>query len=341
MMDHHDESLRSGFGMFLSNWLAENVDTPVSELYGKASRNLRVYGMEQKEMTLFSENKGAFGEADGKAYLTPQTVKNFSDESVARYLGKDSVTPEEATSVRDTIEDRLRTFIVDNTDAVHLNPSAADKAVLNFGFSPNSAPGFVFGIIGIFKQWSVTWMRRVLARDLYGNGQNVIQTLMSKGGAQMIISRVLQLTAFGYLSNMAKNIAQGLNPPDVKSPSTWGEAFSQGGGLGLFLDAIFMNADTSNHTLTSQLGGPGFKFINQMAAVASNIIYWKHPLNAIKAVINSNFNLSKLPYISLAYNHLIGFRRMEHANPGSVERLEHKREKENNANYYWSPTSAL
>jgi hypothetical protein len=160
-------------------------------------------------------------------------------------------------------------------------------------------------------------------------------------GALMVTSGIL-----GYMSMTIKDLLKGRSPRELIDEDgnvnfkTMMAAFLQGGGLGIYGDVLFKEVRDST-AIIAGLVGP----IPLTAADVLMAVIWgtrgeggKAGKTAYKAV-TSMIPFLNLFYIKSAFDHLIGYQLLETINPGILERVESRMEKDYNQHFLFTKPS--
>lgn len=339
-MEWWDEVNRTGFATFISRKLALQRETTFQNLSEGDQRLLGLYGIGGKEWDLVRSQPMKL--ADNRLYVTPDMVDNFSDESIAGYLGKDvnELKPHEIESVKNDIQDRLQSYFIDQTDNANIQHSAVDKALIIRGTKPGTLWGEVARFVGQFKYFNLAFSRRVFGRLLYGHGaENLYDAIINgKGDITGLAQLIAGSTILGYLSMSSKNLVSGLEPRNPADPKTWLASMLQGGGLGIYGDFLFGEYNRFGHGLLTTVLGPTASTVKQLGAVFADLRDGQDPTNALFWLAKGNTPFINLFYTRAALDYLILYDLQERISPGSVERMQHKIEQENHQQFWFPPS---
>ena len=84
-------------------------------------------------------------------------------------------------------------------------------------------------------------------------------------GIKYAAQGIIATTALGYVAMQAKQIAKGKDPRDTTDPATWAAAFTQGGGLGIYGDFLFSDANRFGQGPVTTMLGPTAGLANDLA----------------------------------------------------------------------------
>lgn len=309
--------LESGMGFDLAANLAEKRKLPYEALPRRLQNNLTRYGISPEDWKALQST--ATHKVDGVDLLL---AENVADEA---------------------LRNKLEVYYVDQSREGMTMGGAAERAwVSQFG-PPGSLPGEVARYALQFKNFSLTYVRRHLMRELGRDGFD------GSGLALMIVWS----TALGYVAQAAKDIAKGREPRDPSDPETWGAAFMQGGGLGIYGDFLLGEYNRFGNTLGETLAGPAVgiasDWLTIFAIIASGAKdelsgegenWGKIGSAGLKAVVNST-PYANLFYTRVALDYLVLYQLQEALDPGSLRRMEQRIRKENNQEFIVSPSRAI
>jgi hypothetical protein len=248
---------------------------------------------------------------------------------------------------------RLRAFIADRVDYAVLNPSAKTNYYMMWGtdLKRGTAAGEAIRFVGQFKGYPISFVERVMGREVYGRGANTLgEALTNKNGELVALAQMIAwTTALGYVSMTAKELAKGREPRDITEPGvawrTFLAASAQGGGLGLYGDFLFGEANRSGRGTADTLLGPTLGEVSHVNDLfkrairgeagageafreALRIASGTHPAAAV--VVNG--------YPRIALDYLILYRIQEELSPGYLRRMESRMRKENAQEYVFPPS---
>ena len=268
--------------------------------------------------------------------------------NVREFEGREFIVPE---GVGGETERKLRAFIADRVDYAVLTPGAKTNYYMMWGtdLKRGTAAGEAIRFVGQFKGYPIAFTERVLGRELYGRGANTLgEALTNKNGEMVSLAQmIVWTTALGYVSMTAKELARGKEPRDLTDPSvawrTFLAAAGQGGGIGIYGDFLFGEANRSGRGTGSTLLGPMISdvagmndlFKRAMRGEAGAGEAFREALKvASGAHPTAAFVVNGYPRIALDY--LVLYRIQEELSPGYLRRME-QRARQNNAQEYLLP----
>lgn len=303
------DSMKRTSGLMLSANLADNAARSFDELPGRLQATLRRYGIEAPEWDQIRASPQRT--ADGTAYLLPEAV---GAEDASRKLAS-------------YIADQVREGMTETTAGV--------RAMTTGGWQSGTKWGETVRLLMQFKTFAISYMTRTMGREFRRDGWDA-------GGLAHII---VATTALGYLSMTLKELAKGRQPREPEEPADYGRlvaaAMVQGGGLGIYGDFLFGEANRFGGGIIGTLAGPTAGTVEGVAKLLSAARgEGNFAAEAIRLGVNHT-PFVNLFYTRLALDHAILFRMQEWANPGYLRRMEQRTQRENNQTFWLRPTEAI
>jgi len=335
----------AAFGM--SHHMALQVGKDFASLGADYQRVLGLYSIGAPEWNVI--RKSALKEVDGKMYAVPEALREVSDDVMRGYVGQ-AASDSAIARERRALEDKLRTFYVDQTETLALEPDKKTRAILLQGTKPGTVVGEMMRFMMQFKSFTGAYMQRVIGRELFGRGyegSSVIGALRNGSGEfQGLASLMVTTTLMGYASMALKDLAKGRTVRDpTESPEqalkVFQAALLQGGGAGIYGDFLFGEASRFGSGTVETLAGPaistGAKVIDlyHRALQGDDVA-----ANAFNTALN-NTPFANLFYTRLALNYAFIWQLQETMNPGYLRRMERRLETEQAQHFMIPPSSVV
>ncbi|WP_435310637.1 hypothetical protein [Primorskyibacter sedentarius] len=330
LMNWWTDSHKRGVTLMMSRHLAMNRHLPMSQLPENLQRVLSLY-LEPKQWDALRTRAVRVSE-NGKEYLTPDAVRDMTDAEVQRIMGKDKATARDIRRYRDDLETAVRAYFTDRADYSIPTPGAKERAWMKAGTQPGTPEGEAMRFFSQFKAFPITYVSKALGREVHGYGGRASM----RGLAHLMVAS----TVMGYLAMTAKDISKGRNPRDPTDAKTWGAAFVQGGGAGIYGDFLMGEANRFGQGALDTFMGPTFGSTSSLM----DIMYrWRSGDDA--AAKSFKFAINHTPFINLFYtraalDYMVLYEVQEMMNPGYLRRMEKRIEKENNQTFMISPSAA-
>lgn len=263
-----------------------------------------------------------------------------------------SLTPEEVARndrARLDIEGKLRTYFVDQTSTLALEPDAKTRAIILQGTRPGTWTGEFMRFAMQFKSFTGAYMQRILGRELYGRGyegDSLLGALRNGNGELQGLARVIAFsTLLGYGSMALKDLAKGKTPRD---PTQEGQALKvflaamvQGGGAGIYGDFLFGAANRMGSGTVESLAGPVISSAGRFVDLYHKAMEGdKVAARAFGEVLN-NTPFANLFYVRPVLNYMVLYQLQEWMSPGYLSRMERDAEQKQGQQFLLRPSAAL
>lgn len=213
------------------------------------------------------------------------------------------------------LEMKLREFYSDETSFAVLEPDDRVRSMLVHGTSRGTVTGELWRFLTQFKAFPVAYTYKILGRARYGRAG----IRPDYGALPHIIASSLVL---GYVAMAGKDFLKNRTPKDPTLPETWIAAMLQGGGLGLYGDFLFGQADRFG-------GGFGASLLPPASSLPLALVDLWHKVRAGEAKAGDAFYpiLNSIPFLNLwwarsALDLAILNQLQEWVSPGSLRRRE-------------------
>lgn len=314
------ETHKRGASLIIQNDLAREAVNAFDALPDDLRRVLRQYDVrpEDWEIARTAVGKGP----DGREYMfTEQITDQRARESIQR-------------------------MIISEVDAGVLTPGARERAIMNRGYRPDSSAGIAFRLFWQFKSFGLTVVTKALGRHMYGYGAKGWREAVTSGkSVQGIAHTVVATSILGYFSLQLKEMAKG-REPRPNSPETFLAAMAQGGGLGIYGDFLFGEANRFGGGFLETAIGPGISTaadaVDLSMRIRDVILTGEDDARADAIrFIKSNTPFANLFYTQQALDYLIWYQLQEAVNPGYLRRMERRVERENDQTFWMRPSDVV
>lgn len=336
-----DRTNRISAATTISNIMAKRKGKAFSQLDARSKTTYGLYGIGEKEWDLMRVNTSKV--VKGEEYITPDLAQLYSDESVAKYLGKDlkDLNPEEIQTVKNEMEDRLRGYFIDQVDHATLEAGATERRMLLGDTRPGTVAGEAMRFFAQFKQFPLTFMRRVLGKSI------------ARKDWAGLTHIVLGATMFGYISRTTKQLLTGIQPENpMESVSRFTDvlaaSFVQGGGAGIAGDFLFGQKSRSGADALVTTLGPVAGTFADVTNFLSSLKHWNNKDDIGTQfgkrgdmafnLIRNNTPFLNLFYLRTALNYGLLYGLQETLSPGSLRHMERRIKKDNGQQFLFSPS---
>lgn len=344
------DASRNTTATMTSHWLAGNAKSPHATLNPDLKRALDLHGIGEPEWNIYRtmDMKGS----EGRTFMTPDGIDSVPDDVIAKYVADKNIAVNERSiaNARSELGDKLRGYILDRVMVAMTEPTARTRALMKQGTQPGTVQGELIRFIGQYKSFTASFMQQALGREVFGRGYtpaplgqsrwgSVSNALFKSGKGEMVgLAQVaLWMTFFGYLSMQTKLMLKGQTPRPADA-KTFLAAAAQGGGLGIFGDFLFGEANRFGNGPITSLAGPVAGSADQLVT-----LFQKARSGDAKAGDFFRFTVDHTPFINLFWsrpilNYLFLNQLQESLSPGSLHRYEQNIRK-NQGNDFLIPPS--
>lgn len=333
------DSMKQGFQVLTGKHLADSKGKTWGKLDERFRAMLERNLIGEDEWNIIRQSETA--EIGGYKVITPVLVSKTVTRDMVPMDGKwktlDAATASEQL-VRQTAA-KVAAMMNEEADVAIVSPGHKERAIAKWGTKPGEFPGELMRSMLLFKTFSIAMLTKVLPR-IYAEGSAANRASFA---AQLLTGMMVT----GALAVQLKEIAKGRNPRDMSDPKFWGAAFMQAGGLGIFGDFAFADANRFGGGPVSSFLGPvaglGNDIMKLTTGNAQEIAKGQDTHFAAEAIqFTKNYAPAmNLWYTRLALDHLLFFHIQEAANPGYLRRMKHRTMKENNQTFWWNPEDSI
>lgn len=327
------DSLKQTAGMMISNRLAEDAGKAFGALDPLMQRTLQRHGIDAAEWDLARQM--TMEAADGRNYMLPAGVADLDDALFASAMHKSQ------------LQTKLSTLIADQVREGLTEPNANIRAMMTGGMARGSLGGEAMRIWLQFKTYPVTFYQRTMAREGLALG-DFDRSAASLFGAGHLVAMTGLL---GYLSFTLKDFAAGKLPREPEDAKGYGKlvmrAMTQGGGLGIYGDFLFGEANRLGGGWLSSLAGPTGGTLSAVGDLYGSLRDGAlkgdvGKLGAQSVQFAKQHVIPNLFWTKAAADQLIWYRLQEAMNPGYLARYEARVRRENSQDFvpWLAPTAA-
>lgn len=320
LMNAWTDSTRRAFGLSLMGSLGKLTRQPWSALDDVARARFERAGITGKLWSVYQSAQPE--DWRGSMMLTKQAVQAV--QGIDEALRRQAVT-------------RLLGFITDESEYAVVNPDLATRVMQSGSTQKGTATGELWRSMMLFKSFPISmltrhWQRAFTDSTMSGGGRLAYGTALMAG-----------LMGLGYVAMSLKDIAKGKDPRDVTDPRTWGAAFMQGGGAGIFGDFLFQDTSRFGNSFTATAAGPIASTVESAMQLTVGNLHQaargKDTKAAAEALrfIKANTPLANLWYSAAAIDRAFLHQLQEMASPGYLRRMERRAKQDAGQSYWWRP----
>lgn len=321
----------AAFGM--SHHMALQAGKAWGELGAEYQRVLSLYRIGEADWNVIRASTEK--QVDGLSYIVPEGLRTVSDDAIRAHSG---ATLDEAgmARVRRELEDKLRTYYVDQTSTLALEPDVKTRAIVLQGTRPGTWTGEFMRFAMQFKSFTGAYMQRILGRELYGRGyegDSLIGALRNGNGELQGTARLIAMTTLlGYASMTLKDLAKGKSPRD---PTEDGQALKimlaamvQGGGAGIYGDFLFGAANRAGSGTIETLAGPTISDAGRLVDLYHRMLEGDHVAARAAGIVLNTTPYMNLFYVRPVLNYMVLYQVQEMLSPGYMRRIQRDMEKQ-------------
>ena len=336
-------SLKEGAMLGLANYFARQKNLEFKNLNKQLQELFTMYDINPTKWDVI--RKTAMEKADdGKEFINIGLLDQMSDVDIKKITGLDKMTDRQIRIEKEKFKASVSGMLLDRTIYSVIEPDARVKGFMTQGKLAGTGFGEAIRFFGQFKAFPISIVQKVLGREMdYFKGRK--QGDLGRGirgmGALMVTSGIL-----GYMSMTLKDLLKGRSPRELIDQDgningkTLMAAFLQGGGLGIYGDVLFKEARDSSSIIAGFAGPVTLTAADVLMALnhGMHLEGGKAGKAAYKAV-TSMIPFLNLFYIKSAFDYLIGYQILETINPGILERVENRMEKDYNQHFLFTKPS--
>lgn len=329
---------KRGVTMMISRDLAMNADKAFADIPADLRRILGNYGFDARKWEV--ARRAAQEAPDGRTYIMPGDIAEVRGSVFT------GLSNAQQDALRNEVKTSLFALLSSEADFAVPSPGARERALLRQGYRPGTAAGEAIRFVGQFKSFGVTALTKVMGRQVYGHGAKTLGQQMARGlGANMgMVNAIVMTTVMGYFVLQAKEMLKGRKPRPA-DPKTLVAAMMQGGGLGIYGDFLFGEANRFGGGTLETLAGPGIgtaaEVVDLFQRARGVVQGGEEDLRGdVLRLTKSNIPFANLFYVKGAMDYLIWYQLQEAINPGYLRRMERRIKRENNQEY-WLPPSKI
>lgn len=330
---------KRGVTMMISRDLAMNAGTAFDGLAPDLQRLLRVYGFDAKGWDIA---RAAVKEApDGRTYIMPGDINDVRGKMFT------GLSEDQQTNLRNKVKSNLFALMSSEADFSVPSPGARERAILRQGYRPGTFAGEAIRFVGQFKSFGVTALTKVVGRQVYGQGAKSITEQFAKGlGANMgIVNTMVLSSVMGMGIVQLKEMMKGRNPRPADA-KLFVAGMLQGGGLGIYGDFLFGEANRFGGGTLETLAGPGIGTAAEVVDIfqrARGVVEGgdEDVRGDLLRLAKSNLPFANLFYTKGAMDYLIWYQMQESLNPGYLTRMERRIKRENDQTYWLPPSKTV
>lgn len=334
-MQWWNSTQKVGIARMLAADLAQYVKNDFDAVPDETKRLLGLYGITEAEWPLFRQLDLKM--ADGRNYLTTDSVANLSgeqlDAAISRQYGTTNITDDLRARYRDELRTKIAAYYSDSADTAIPTPGARERAIMNQGLPRGTVAGEAVRMIMQLKGFPITYVTKGLGRQY------------EAGGKMGVVKMMIGTTMMGYIANATKDILKGKEPMEVFddetliNQDTFMRAFLQGGGLGIYGDFIFGEFNRFGQSPLETFAGPTLSTAGDLLKLWAKFREGDDGASETVRFMVRNTPFINLFYTKLAVDYLFMYELQEATSPGYWKRMERRMKKDSNQEFIVPPST--
>lgn len=316
----------------MSSDMAMRKGATFDALPDRLRKTLDLYGIDAKDWDAIRTH--AITEIAGNKYVDPTQLRGSMEDGRAA----------------SKIETKLRAFFADRSHIAVLQGGIREKFYTTQGAQAGTGYGEAVRFVMQFKQYGLSFVQKVLGRyaqeDRFWSIPGSLYK-MPRGEAAQVAQMVVALTALGYVSMVAKDLAKGRTPRDPSKPATFLAAAAQGGGFGIYSDFLFARMNRFGGGVLETAAGPTFGDASDLADIVLKTRDYATGVSKDAPDVEAwGFFKNNTPFLNLFYtraalDYLILYQIQESLNPGSLKRMERRLKDEQGQEFILPPSEVV
>jgi len=330
------DAARVTAGLAKGHEAAVMAETVFRELPERFRSSLEAYGIDEGRWEIMRQH-GLKQGPDGRMYLVPENMKGVPDVALEGLKRGDG--PRAYDKAREDLESKLYNYYADQISYLAMEPDANTRRLINSGTIRGTWKGEFARALWQFKGFTFAYIQKVIGTLLEADtvGQGGKNLFKGKGDMAGLAGLVAASTAFGYMSLNLKDIIKNREPRDATEHpgKVLLAALAQGGGLGIYGDFLFGEANRYGGGVTQTIMGPAVGDAIQLGQMTNELIHGDS-----KAADWVRFAVGHVPnlwYTKTAFDMLVAYKIYEALNPGYLARMEQRMQKENGQRFILRP----
>lgn len=342
LMNAWTDGLRGAFSQTMMGGLARMARKDWAKLDGFDQYRLARHGITEADWAIVRQ-------------ATPDNLKGYEmlTANGIRATGVDGAQQ---------VANKILAFVVDESHFAVVNPDLATRAIATGGGTQaGTMKGEIARSVAQFKSFPIAMMtrhwRRILETPQGLEGAPRGFGAQSKAGG--VANRTALFAMLGVTGMMlgagvlqVKALLQGKDPYDGTDERFWLRAMAQGGGMGYFGDLIFKDPTEQRGNSVEQTMGT---VLGPVAGSVAGLVGDLGVVNAWEAAkgkdthfgaegvrwLNSQVPGQSLWWTRPAYEHWFLHSAQQALNPGYLERMQQRAQRDWGQSYFWTPGEAL
>jgi len=349
----------------LSNWLASESRHGFDAIEPTTRDMLLQQGIEAPEWELIRLAEQVAD--DGRSYLTPEGLASVPEAKISAHLESTGrkATPKTIEQWRDDTRIKLVGMMADEVSKSVIEPTARQRLTATGGLSKGTWSGTMVRAMWMCKSFAISQFQRGWMSEIRGRSSDPRARVQAGSGSHYlaIANYIAALTGMGFVSYMLKGWATGVQRKGIIENEDEDDkvlffdipviddrvlfaSMNQGGGLGIYGDFLFADADRYGGGFMQTLSGPllgkvedAYKLWN--AAKGADEEDAGKLANQAVRMLKGATPFGNLWWSRHVMDRLLWWNIQESINPAGLQRLEDAAEKRGDTYIFTKPSAAL
>ncbi|MBO1073371.1 hypothetical protein [Roseomonas marmotae] len=340
LQTYWQDALERATSLTLAAHVGESLPRAWAELEPRFRTGMERYGVTEADWRLMQQAELLRDTTGGPAYFTPDMLEGLGDDAAAARAARQ----------------RIGAWFTSTSDAAMTRPGAYEKSILTLGEAPGTVLGETLRLLTKFRSYPLSYVTRHWTRE-WDRAQSVPEALGNIGGL------IAATTTLGYVAMTLKDLARGRNPREPEDAMGWaklvGAAMTQGGGAGIFGDFLFAEYSRFGSSGLATVAGPTISSVESLlrfyatavrggaAAALGDDVHGNLGAQAVNLGLREVLPraLGFVPggvllntfYGKFGLEYLVTHQLQEAVNPGYLDRMQRRLERENNQTMWLEP----
>lgn len=332
-MNSWDRVNSQGHALAIASWLGSLRGIAFDDLPPLERRLLLQYDIRKPEWDYYRRNATIVAGTDKTVFIAPDMIRQIGNTGLDEYL--DGIGEAKTDAARENaleeLSEKLGMYFIDRTSHAILIPDLRESTLIIGSSRPGTLPGELMRQIGLFRNFSVSFARKLWGRPLVGGNIDGNPNYLA------MIEIMLTSTAMGAGIIDLKAMGEGREPRPI-TPAFFAVSMAQGGGMSIGTDFLFNSWNRFGQGLTSTLAGPGFGTLDDVATLFSKLTKGDHPADAAFQFFSRNTPFLNVMFAKTALNYLFLYSLAEYLSPGYLVRMQRNLKKRQEETMMFNPS---
>lgn len=341
------DTAKSAAAEIMAGHLGDHAKMAFNDVPPELKNVLGMYEIGPKEWDLIRST--AYEHSEWGTVITPEQLEKLTDDQIATlHKGDKAPGPEAISRLRDKLQAKIRTYFIDRTDYAVPTPGAHEKLIATLGTKPGTPEGESMRLLGLFKSFPITIANKILAREIYGRGNETIgKWVMNDHKGKFNMAQLIAMTTVaGYVGMTIRDALRGRTPRELIVDGkinfdVLGDAAVNGGGLGIMGELIARDYEQGMGSFLEAVAGPAGSTVNSLMNIKTHAAEGETFAPQLGRLAIDNIPLINLFYTRPILNYYVLWNLQEMMSPGSLERVERTARQNAQQDFFITPSETV